>query len=164
MLQFLKNYFGRKVFYYLTNHNKVWLRLCQPKAGSVFISWLDLEGMFADCLGISCLGPARSDKLILQFLPCEKDTEDCKEFFKQADKNGLKPETTRISLKVLLLTFPAWFHPERTCCRWSAIRVTVWFHQEKWQMTLFLRRDDVIISVHLQLKIVCKNPYCKLFE
>ncbi|CAJ0590433.1 unnamed protein product [Cylicocyclus nassatus] len=46
-------------------------------------------------------GPARSDKLILQFLPCEKDTEDCKEFFKQADKNGLKPDTMRISLKMV---------------------------------------------------------------
>ncbi|KHJ82554.1 hypothetical protein OESDEN_17752 [Oesophagostomum dentatum] len=46
-------------------------------------------------------GPARSDKLILQFLPCEKETEDCKEFFKQADKNGLKPETMRINLKMV---------------------------------------------------------------
>ncbi|KAK6016111.1 MSP domain protein [Ostertagia ostertagi] len=46
-------------------------------------------------------GPARSDKLILQFLPCEKDVEDCKEFFKQADKNGAKPETLRITLKMV---------------------------------------------------------------
>ncbi|VDM56790.1 unnamed protein product [Angiostrongylus costaricensis] len=45
--------------------------------------------------------PVRADKLILQFLPCDKDVEDCKEFFKEADKNGVRPDTLRISLKMM---------------------------------------------------------------
>ncbi|KAL6725267.1 hypothetical protein Aduo_007331 [Ancylostoma duodenale] len=58
-------------------------------------------GQCQNLVVVRMAGPARSDKLILQFLPCDKDAEDCKEFFKQADKNGMKPETTRISLKMV---------------------------------------------------------------
>ncbi|KJH50368.1 MSP domain protein [Dictyocaulus viviparus] len=58
-------------------------------------------GQCQNLVVIRSAGPARSDKLILQFLPCEKDTEDCREFFKQADKNGIKPDTLRISLKMI---------------------------------------------------------------
>ncbi|VDL75005.1 unnamed protein product [Nippostrongylus brasiliensis] len=58
-------------------------------------------GQCQNLVVIRSAGPARSDKLILQFLQCDKDVEDCKEFFKQADKNGLKPETLRITLRMV---------------------------------------------------------------
>ncbi|KAE9414448.1 hypothetical protein Angca_006161 [Angiostrongylus cantonensis] len=58
-------------------------------------------GQCQNLIVIRSAGPARADKLILQFLPCDKDVEDCKEFFKEADKNGVRPETLRISLKMM---------------------------------------------------------------
>ena len=44
-------------------------------------------------------GPARSDKLVIQFTECGQEDKDAKEFYKNLDKN-VKPETLRINLKM----------------------------------------------------------------
>ncbi|KAK6745297.1 hypothetical protein RB195_011803 [Necator americanus] len=71
--------------------------LYRVSPNSMFIE----PGQCQNLVVVRSAGPARSDKLILQFLPCEKETEDCKEFFRQAEKLGIKPDTVRISLKMV---------------------------------------------------------------